>query len=78
MSGLESVPHQKRNLIYSEKFCYPPSVIGIQQHVVEKLLDHRSGIISGVAAIYNLHRYEAEVRSAVDAWATRLEEIVNK
>ena len=51
--------------------------IGIQQHVVEKLLDHRSGIISGVAAIYNLHQYEAEVRFAVEAWALRLNEIVS-
>jgi integrase len=51
--------------------------IGIQQHVVEKLLDHRSGIVSGVAAIYNLHQYEAEVRFAVEAWALRLNEIVS-
>lgn len=51
--------------------------IGIQQHVVEKLLDHRSGVISGVAAIYNLHQYEAEVRSAFEAWAERLDEIAS-
>jgi len=51
--------------------------LGIQQHVVEKLLDHRSGVISGVAAIYNLHQYEAEVKFAVEAWATHLSEIVS-
>ena len=51
--------------------------MGIQQHVVEKLLDHRSGVISGVAAIYNLHQYGAEVRSAVEAWAVRLNEIAS-
>jgi len=50
--------------------------LGVQQHVVEKLLDHRSGVISGVAAIYNLHQYEAEVRAAMYAWAVRLDEIV--
>jgi integrase len=49
--------------------------LGIQQHVVEKLLDHRSGVISGVAAIYNLHQYDAEVRAALEIWANRLEAI---
>jgi integrase len=50
--------------------------IGIQQHVVEKLLDHRSGKISGIAAVYNKHEYREEMKSAVDAWARRLREIV--
>lgn len=51
--------------------------LDIQQHVVEKLLDHRSGVISGVAAIYNLHQYEAEMKFAVEAWAGHLSEIVS-
>lgn len=43
--------------------------LGIAVHVVERLLNHRSGSIRGVAAIYNRHDYKAERRAAVEAWA---------
>jgi integrase len=51
--------------------------IGVQQQVVEKLLDHRSGKISGIAAIYNRHDYRDEMKSAMEAWAGRLQEIAD-
>lgn len=43
--------------------------IGIAPHVVEKVLNHASGTISGVAAVYNRHGYTEEKRTALDAWA---------
>lgn len=46
---------------------------GIAPHVVEKVLNHVSGIISGVAAIYNRYGYNAERREALDAWGKCLE-----
>lgn len=46
-------------------------------HIVERLLNHVSGTISGVAAIYNRHLYEAECRAAVDEWERRLLKIVS-
>src|SRR5690606_9975629 len=52
--------------------------LGIQQHVVEKLLDHRSGKISGIAAVYNRHEYRDEMKSAIEAWADQLKEIAEK
>lgn len=39
--------------------------IGTPLHVTEKLLNHVSGSISGVAAIYNRHSYLEEMREAV-------------
>jgi integrase len=39
--------------------------LGTPIHVTEKLLNHVSGTISGVAAIYNRHSYLAEMRAAV-------------
>lgn len=45
-------------------------------HVVEKLLNHVSGQISGVAAIYNRHQYEEECLAAVTEWERRLLAIV--
>lgn len=43
--------------------------LGIPPHVVEKVLNHRTGIISGVAAIYNRYGYEKEKREALARWA---------
>jgi integrase len=50
--------------------------IGIAPHVVEAVLNHRSGTIKGVAAVYNRYNYAPEKRQALDAWARRLDAIV--
>lgn len=50
--------------------------MGIAPHVVEKLLNHRTGTISGVAAVYNRYGYDREKRQALEAWARRLEGII--
>lgn len=42
--------------------------LGQPPHVVEAVLNHRSGTISGVAAIYNRHQYLEEKRAALEAW----------
>ena len=51
--------------------------MGIAPHVVEAVLNHKSGTIKGVAAVYNRYSYAAEKREALDAWARRLDAIVN-
>jgi integrase len=51
--------------------------IGIAPHVVEAVLNHKSGTIKGVAAVYNRYTYATEKRAALDAWARRLEAIVS-
>jgi integrase len=51
--------------------------LGIPPHVVEAALNHKSGMIKGVAAVYNRYSYAAEKRAALDAWARRLDAIVN-
>ena len=37
-------------------------------HVVEAALNHLSGTISGVAAVYNRYSYLDEKRTALEAW----------
>lgn len=49
--------------------------LGVAPHVVEKILNHSSGIISGVAAVYNRYGYEDEKRAALTEWAAFLREI---
>jgi integrase len=46
--------------------------LGVAPHVVEKVLNHVSGIISGVAAVYNRHGYDNEKRDALDQWGSAL------
>jgi integrase len=50
--------------------------LGMPVHVVEKHLNHRSGTISGVAAVYLRHSYWTERVNAAKAWAEHLERIV--
>jgi integrase len=42
--------------------------IGVMPHVVEEILNHRSGHRSGVAGTYNRSVYEREVRAALAMW----------
>lgn len=46
--------------------------IGTPIHVTEKLLNHVSGTISGVAAIYNRHTYLEEMKVAVTSYDAHL------
>ena len=50
--------------------------IGTPIHVTEKLLNHVSGTISGVAAIYNRHSYLGEMRAAIAAYDLHLGELL--
>jgi integrase len=50
--------------------------LGIAHHVLDRILNHVAGKISGVAAIYNRHEYLAERKSALDAWARHVEGLV--
>jgi len=52
------------------------AALGIPLHVTEKILDHRSGTISGVAAIYNRHTYMPEMREALDRYAAHIETVL--
>ena len=50
--------------------------LGVAPHIVEATLNHKSGAISGVAAIYNRFSYALEKRAALDLWAAELTRIV--
>jgi integrase len=49
------------------------SALSIVPVVAELMIGHRQG---GVAAVYDLHRYEAEQRAGFEAWCNRLRSIV--
>ena len=51
--------------------------LGTAPYVIEKVLNHSSGAISGVAAVYNRYAYTEEKRAALDTWSRALEAIVH-
>ena len=42
--------------------------MGVAPHIVEAVLNHRSGHRSGVAGVYNRATYEREIRAALAMW----------
>ena len=51
--------------------------LGIAVHVVEAVLNHRSGTIKGVAAVYNRYSYDVEKRQALEAWGRCVETLIS-
>jgi integrase len=52
--------------------------LGVAPHVVELALNHRSGTFSGVAGIYQRHRYAKEVREAFELWSQHIATLTDK
>jgi len=50
---------------------------GIPPHVVDKILNHRTGAIRGVTRIYNRFEYGPERRKALEAWANHVTALVD-
>ncbi len=44
------------------------AVLGVPVHVTEKLLNHISGTMAGIVAVYQRHTYQEEMRAAVERW----------
>jgi len=51
--------------------------LGIAPHVVEAVLNHKSGSIKGVSAVYNRYNYAEEKRAALEAWGRYLETLIS-
>jgi len=51
--------------------------LGVRLEVTEAVLNHVSGSRAGIVGIYQRHDFVAEKRAALDAWARRLNAIVN-
>jgi integrase len=50
--------------------------LGIPPHVADKILNHQSGTISGVAAVYQRHDFLEERKAALERWGAHVAQIV--
>src|SRR5947199_7117991 len=65
MSGFQSwVLHDPRRTCVSGM-----ARLGVAPHVADKILNHQSGSISGVAAVYQRHEFLLERKAAVELWS---------
>jgi integrase len=52
--------------------------LGVAPHVADKVLNHQSGSISGVAAVYQRHDFLAERREALELWGAHVGNLVGR
>ena len=52
--------------------------LGVAPHVADKILNHQSGTISGVAAVYQRHEFLAERQAALDLWGAHIGQVLGE
>jgi integrase len=52
--------------------------LGVAPHIADKILNHQSGTISGVAAVYQRHEFLAERRAALDLWGAHVSQLLKE
>ena len=52
------------------------AALGIAPHVVEKTLNHVSGVTGGLTAVYQRNDYRKERKAALVAWGRKVEQII--
>ena len=51
--------------------------LGIRTEVIERALNHRSGVFRGIVATYQTHDFADEVRIALQRWGDHVEQIIS-
>jgi integrase len=51
--------------------------LGIRTEVIERALNHRSGVFRGIVSTYQTHDYADEIRIALQRWGDHVERIVS-
>jgi hypothetical protein len=50
--------------------------LGVPPHVADKILNHQSGTISGVAQVYQRHEFLAERKQALEIWGLHVRTVL--
>jgi integrase len=51
------------------------AALGVAPHVADKILNHQSGTISGVAAVYQRHEFLVERKDAMHRWGVHMSQL---
>jgi integrase len=52
------------------------AALGVAPHVADKILNHQSGAISGIVAVYQRHEFMAERKAAIELWSNHVAAIL--
>ncbi len=53
------------------------AMLKVAPHIADKIMNHQSGTISGVAAVYQRHEFLDERKAALDAWGNHVQSLVD-
>lgn len=53
------------------------AALGVAPHVADKILNHQSGAISGIVAVYQRHEFMAERKTAIELWSNHVAGILH-
>ena len=62
-------------MIYAAPWSPGMARLGVPPHVADKILNHQSGTISGVAAVWR-HEFMKERKEALDLWGAHVTDLV--
>lgn len=51
--------------------------LGVAPHVIERILNHTTGTLGGVAGVYNRFQYLPEMRDALEGWAEHVRKLAS-
>ena len=52
--------------------------IGVELHVIERVLNHVSGSFGGIVGVYQKHKFEDQMRHALEVWGRHVEAIMSR
>ena len=53
------------------------AALGFQPHIIERVLNHVSGVQGGLVGVYQRHEYREERKRAITAWGAHVMGIVS-
>ena len=53
------------------------ATLGIAPHIADKVMNHLTGTISGVAAVYQRHEFLEERKTALEAWGSYVQSLMD-
>jgi hypothetical protein len=62
----------------TKNICANMTKLGVRLEVTEKLLNHISGSLGGIVAIYHRYDFQSEMGDAIERWEKRLVQIVGQ
>ena len=70
-AGDPFIPHDLRRTMTTNL-----AEVGVEPHVLERLINHQSGVVSGIAAVYNRSRQFDAMRRATDLWDSMVRDAI--